>query len=168
MQRFNLGAEFHDIAPPVDYSLIPPWLIAAGVLAGVIVIALVIRAALRARQRTRPQIPPREKAINELERLRTHVDHLSAYEFSIRASDIVRQFVHEQFSLPVTRQTSIEFLNSIGLARQFNPDEKALLAAFLDRCDLIKFARLDATTADSRQLLEDAQRFVKGGNVVAA
>ena len=26
-----LAEEFHDIAPPVDYSLIPPWLIFLGV-----------------------------------------------------------------------------------------------------------------------------------------
>ena len=168
MQRFILGAEFHDIAPPVDYSLVSPWLIGAGIFAAAIVVTFLIRAAIRARKRIRPEIVPRDKAISDLERLRTHVDHLSAYEFSIRASNIVRQFVHEQFSLPVTRQTSIEFLNSIGLAQQFNPDEKTLLAAFLDRCDLIKFARLNATTEDSRQLLEDALRFVKGGNVVVS
>jgi len=24
---FVLAEEFHDIAPPVDYSLIPPWLV---------------------------------------------------------------------------------------------------------------------------------------------
>ena len=31
--------EFHDIAPPVDYSLIPPWLIFVGVFVSLTVIA---------------------------------------------------------------------------------------------------------------------------------
>jgi len=41
-----------------------------------------------------------------------------------------------------------------------------LLRDFLDRCDLIKFARYQATADDSRQLLEEAGRFVEGGALV--
>ena len=39
---------------------------------------------------------------------------------------------------------------------------------FLNRCDLIKFARYDATSADSRLLLEEATRFVKGQENIPA
>jgi hypothetical protein len=45
----------------------------------------------------------------------------------------------------------------------FSEDEKSLLEDFLNRCDLIKFARYEATTSDSELLLEEAIRFVKGG-----
>jgi hypothetical protein len=38
----------------------------------------------------------------------------------------------------------------------------------LNRCDLIKFARYDATTADSERLLEEATRFVQGGQLEPA
>jgi len=41
-------------------------------------------------------------------------------------------------------------------------DKVLLLEDFLNRCDLIKFARYEATSADSRLLLEEATRFVKG------
>jgi hypothetical protein len=70
--------------------------------------------------------------------------------------------------LPVTRQTSVEFLNAIAAGSLFSPDEKALLEEFLNRCDLIKFARFEATTNDSRLLLEEATRFVKGGHLEPA
>jgi len=36
-----LAEEFHDIAPPVDYSLIPPWLIFLGVFVSLSIIGLV-------------------------------------------------------------------------------------------------------------------------------
>ena len=74
----------------------------------------------------------------------------------------------EQFDLPMTRQTSVEFLNAIGSVASFDAAEKTLLADFLNRCDLIKFARYEATSSDSRLLLDEARRFVKGGVFVTA
>jgi hypothetical protein len=70
--------------------------------------------------------------------------------------------VTEQYGLPVTRQTSIEFLNSLTSKSPFASEDKALLEDFLNRCDLIKFARYDATRADSELLLDEAKRFVRG------
>ena len=93
------------------------------------------------------------------------IETLSPYQFSIRVSDILRRYVTEQYNLPVTRQTSIEFLTVIKTASPFSESEKELLKDFLDRCDLIKFARYEATTADSQLLLEEATRFVKGGQL---
>jgi len=166
--RLLLAEEFHDIAPPVDYSLVPRWVILLAVVVAAVIAGLLIQAFLRARKRARPPAPPRDRAINALEQLRVHVDHLSPYEFSIRVSDVLRSYVDEQFSLPVTRQTSIEFLNSISEAQQFRAEEQSLLANFLDHCDRIKFARVAASPADSRELLDDAVQFVKGGSLVAA
>jgi len=95
------------------------------------------------------------------------LDQIDPYRFSIELSDILRSYVTDQFGLPVTRQTSVEFLGGLARNPQFSGDEKALLEDFLNRCDLIKFARYDATPADSRLLLDEAIRFVKGGEVVA-
>lgn len=103
-----------------------------------------------------------------LERSEDEIEMLSPYQFSIRVSDILRSYVTEQYKLPVTRQTSIEFLNLIKAASPFSDEDKELLKDFLDRCDLIKFARYEATTADSRLLLEEATRFVKGGQLATA
>jgi hypothetical protein len=57
----------------------------------------------------------------------------------------------------------VEFLNALAASSPFSSDERSLLSDFLNRCDLIKFARYDATLEDSRLLLEEADRFVKGG-----
>ena len=160
-----LTEEFHDIAPPVDYSLIPPWL--------VFVIAFVVLSLLGLvvwwlAQRRKPDLPPkapREIALGELEQIRGEIEKMTPYQFSIRVSDILRRYVTQQYGLPATRQTSIEFLTATAKAPSFSADDKSLLEDFLNRCDLIKFAKYEATTSDSELLLEEAVRFVKGGQL---
>jgi hypothetical protein len=155
--------EFHDIAPPVDYSLIPPWLIFLGAFVSLTVIGLLVWFIVRALRRQTPIQSPRDRALAILEQMRPEIEKLDPYRFSIRVSDILRRYVTEQFKLPVTRQTSVEFLTALRSSSPFSEDEKSLLEDFLNRCDLIKFARYEATSSDSQLLLDEAFRFVQGG-----
>ena len=167
MKVYLLGAEqFHDIAPPVDYSLIPPWLV---FVITFVVLSLIGLASWRFVRRRKPEQPPklpREIALRELEQIHSEIEKMSPYQFSIRVSDILRRYVSQQYGLPATRQTSIEFLTAAAKAPSFSTDDKSLLEDFLNRCDLIKFAKYEATTSDSELLLEEAIRFVKGGQLV--
>ena len=158
-----LAEEFHDIAPPIDYSLISPWLIFLGMFVLLTAIGLIVWFVAKSFRRPTPPQLPREHALALLEQIRVQITAMNPYRFSIRVSDILRGYVTEQFGLPVTRQTSVEFLNGLRGSSPFSEDEKSLLEDFLNRCDLIKFARYEATTSDSELLLEEAIRFVKGG-----
>jgi hypothetical protein len=160
-----LAQQFHDIAPPVDYSLTPTWVVFVGTFLTLTVIGAIVWLIARSRKQPVPIKSPRARALELLDRIEDEIETLSPYQFSIRVSDILRSYVTEQYKLPVTRQTSIEFLNIIKTASPFSEEEKELLKDFLDRCDLIKFARYEATTADSRLLLEEATRFLKGGQL---
>ncbi len=155
--------EFHDIAPPIDYSLLSPWLIFLGVFVLLTVIGLIVWFVAKSFRRPAPPQSSRDRALALLEQIRTQITAINPYRFSIRVSDILRSYVTEQFGLPVTRQTSVEFLNGLRGSSPFSEDEMSLLEDFLNRCDLIKFARYEATTSDSELLLEEAIRFVKGG-----
>lgn len=163
-----LAEEFHDIAPPVDYSLLPPWLVFCGVFAALLLCGLVWWWIRRRWQRPKPQPSARERTLELLDRASREIETLTPYQFSIRVSDILRRYVTDQYQLPVTRQTSVEFLAALTKASPFSEDEKSLLEDFLNRCDLIKFARYDATTEDSRLLLQEATRFVEGGKLELA
>jgi hypothetical protein len=163
-----LAEEFHDIAPPVDYSLIPPWLIFVAAFIVLSLIGFLIWMFARRRKPAQPPKLPREIALEELERISFEIERINPYRFSILVSDILRRYVTEQYALPVTRQTSVEFLNALAKSSPFSDDDKSLLEDFLNRCDLIKFARYEATSADSRLLLEEAMRFVKGGQLAIA
>jgi hypothetical protein len=157
--------ELHDIAPPVDYSLIPTWAVFVATFLALAIAGLIVWLIARSRQQAVPAKSPRDRALEELERIADEIETSNPHQFSIRVSDILRRYVTEQYNLPVTRQTSVEFLESLTKASPFSEDEKVLLEDFLNRCDLIKFARYEATTADSRLLLEEATRFVKGGHL---
>ncbi len=163
-----LAQEFHDISPPVEYSLLPPWVIFVAVFVGLALLGLIVWWVQRWRRRPRPERSPRSRALELLQRARSEIERLTPYEFSIRVSDILRRYVMEQYQLPVTRQTSVEFLEALARTSPFSEDDKTLLGDFLNRCDLIKFARYDATTADSELLLEEATRFVQGGQLEPA
>jgi hypothetical protein len=116
--------------------------------------------------RNRPAPPPptpRAVALRELERLRGEVDRLEPYSFSIAVSDVLRRFIGAQYSLHAQQQTSPEFLSAIGSSSRFSAEDQQLLAHFLERCDLLKFARIDATSDESRELLGRAVAFVQGG-----
>jgi hypothetical protein len=169
MMPILFAQEFHDIAPPVDYSLIPTWLVFVAAFVGLSLIGgIVWWLIVRHRRRAIPPQLPRERALAALNAVQTEIGRVSPYQFSIRVSDILRSYVTDQFGLPVTRQTSVEFLEHLHRGPQFSEDEKQLLQDFLNRCDLIKFARYEATAADSELLLEEAMRFVEGGQVTHA
>jgi Domain of unknown function (DUF4381) len=161
-------ADIHEIAPPVDYSLVPPWVIWGAVILGLVVAGTVAWWIRKVTQRPPRVRSAQERALEKLQRIGDEMETLSPYEFSIAVSDILRGYVTEQYQLPVTKQTSFEFLSMLAQRSPFSPDETSLLEDFLGRCDLIKFARYDATTHDSRLLLEEATQFVKGAKLEPA
>ncbi len=163
-----LAQALPDIAPPVNYSLVPPWMIFVGSLVVLTIIGLAIWYGRRFFRKKQVTLSPRERALAALSEIESEVERIAPYQFSISVSNILRRYVVEQFDLPMTRQTSVEFLNAIASAPNFGDEEKALLADFLNRCDLIKFARYEATPEDSRLLLDEARQFVKGGALVPA
>jgi hypothetical protein len=160
--------DIHEIAPPVDYSLVPPWVVFCVVSLALVALGLAGWWIRKRSRRPKPEQSPRERALQNLERVGREMDSLTPYQFSIRVSDILRRYVTEQYQLPVTRQTSVEFLATLAKTSPFSEEEKSLLEDFLNRCDLIKFARYDATIEDSRLLLEEAMRFVKGEKLALA
>ena len=159
--------EIRDIAPPVDIFPYPTWMVAvAAILALAVLAGIVALIVKKMHDRPKPPPPtPREVALRELEALRPQVERRTPYDFSIAVSDVLRSFIGANYRLHAREQTSTEFLSAISRSVKFSENEKSLLAGFLERCDLIKFARIDATTADSGELLGSAVDFVKGERI---
>lgn len=156
--------EIRDIAPPIDVFPYPLWMVIAAAIATLVVIGAGVWWFARWRKRRPAAAPPtpRAAALRDLDALRDQVELLDPYAFSIAVSDVLRRFVTAQFGLPATQQTSPEFLASISGATRFTDAGRELLGGFLERCDLIKFAHVTATAADSSMLLESAVAFVQG------
>jgi hypothetical protein len=165
---FAAAQNFHEIAPPVDYSFVPTWAIFLASFVGLCLIGLIVWLLKHRKKPALPPKTPREIALDELDLIANKIETANPYQFSIRVSDILRRYVSHQYGLPLTKQTSIEFLTGLAKSKSFSASEKSLLEDFLNRCDLIKFARYDATSADSRLLLEEATQFVKGEQLALA
>jgi len=157
--------ELAPIAPPIYVFPYPPWMVAVTV--GVLLLLLAgIVGGIIYWWKNRPVLPPptpRERALAALEALRGGMNAMEPYPFSIVVSDVLRLFVSEEFHVRATQQTSPEFLVAAAQSPRFSEADKTLLAAFLEKADLIKFARIHASTADSECLWEEARRFVEGG-----
>ena len=157
--------EIRDIAPPIYVLPWPLWVVytvSAGLLALAAVLAWLAVRWLRNRPAPAPPTP-RESAMAELEKARAQIRGTEPYVFNILVSDVLRRYISAQFQLKATQQTSPEFLASISDFPGFGATEKQLLADFLEKCDLIKFARIGATMDDNAGLLQQAILFVKGG-----
>jgi cyanate permease len=168
MSIFLAQQNFHEIAPPVNYSFVPTWAIFLASFVTLCLVGFIIWWWKRRKKPVPPPKTPREVALEELDRIANEIATANPYQFSIRVSDILRRYVTHQYGLPLTRQTSIEFLSALAQSKSFSANEKSLLEDFLNRCDLIKFARYEATSADSQLLLEEATRFVKGEQLALA
>lgn len=143
----------------------PAWVWWAIGVGAVVVVGLLVWLGVWLARR-KPQAPPptpRQIALQALETLRAKAGALEPYAFSIEVSDVLRTYVSGHFGLHATQQTSPEFLADISKAPQFTDDDRSLLAAFLERCDLLKFARVAAHAEENNELLREAAAFVKGG-----
>ena len=157
--------EIRDIAPPLDVWPYPLWMTLTAAALALLILGLLVWWFVRWRK-NRPGPPPRtprEIALGELEKLRAQVPALEPYAFSFAVSDALRAYIGAQFRLHAREQTSVEFLSEISLTGRFSDADRSLLAKFLVHCDMIKFARIHATAADSAQLLDSAIVFVRGG-----
>jgi hypothetical protein len=152
--------DIRDIRGPKAY--LPPWLIPA-IAGAVLLIALATYAAWRWVRRRRPArtLQPFEIALQRLEELRPLMHPASVREFSIAISDVVRRYIEEAFSVIATQRTTEEFLHDLlASAHPSLAPHRQLLAEFLNRCDLAKFAGMSFSQQDLESLHQSARSFV--------
>jgi hypothetical protein len=156
--------DFPSVFEPVEILPWPAWLVALGVAGAVLLLAGLVAFAIWIwRRRSGPPPPtPREIALRELGALREAVHLIEPYEFSDRVSDVLRTFAEGQFGLRAKKQTSPEFLAAISNAPEFSDNDRELLAQFLERCDMLKFAHIAAHDEENRELHSRAAAFVQG------
>ncbi len=157
--------EIRDITPPIPVFPYPLWMVALAVMLGLILLALIVILIIRMIRRRRAEAPPspREIALSQLEALKPEIAVMDPRQFSDEVSAVLRTYLTRQYGLRAPQQTSQEFLESISADKFFDQDRQDLLSKFLRKCDLIKFARLDAGDSESEALLNQAFEFVNSG-----
>lgn len=152
----------NDIVGPVWFWPYPLWMtLVAGFVALLILAGLVW---LLKKLLTRKAVPltNRQKALAALEALRSGIAGADPYAFGVTVSDAIRSYIRAEHRLGATTQTSLEFLNSIRNNPLFTDNEKSGLTVFLEKTDLLKFARAEAGEREMLDLLDIAARLVRG------
>jgi hypothetical protein len=82
-------------------------------------------------------------------------------EFYVRVSTILRRYIELRFGLRAPEQTTEEFLISALATGGLIADHRDPLEAFLQHCDLVKFARHCPTPSAMEETFERAKTFVE-------
>jgi hypothetical protein len=151
-------APIEDIVGPVWFWPYPLWMtIGVAVLALILFLGVIVWWLRRKPSRLK-SLMPREAALRDLDELAARLAGMEPYAFGIAVSEALRRYLTRQHGLPATTQTSQEFL--AGLASRFDPSIKERLSAFLERTDLLKFARAEAAEAEMREVLDTARTII--------
>jgi hypothetical protein len=152
--------ELRDVKPPVPIVNLWPYGIGAALLA--LLAAALLYGLLRRRRLPRPPalvvVPPHRRA---LDRLRAALDLLQDPKaFTICVADTLRCYLEERFDLKAPERTSEEFLEEIRTSPVLTPRQVEILADFLTRCVLVKFAQGQPSEPELRGLWDSAMNLV--------
>lgn len=155
--------ELKEIAEPVDMPA--PWW--PWIVGGIALVALV--AALfwwrRRKQFERDTVPPpspHEFAFAELDKLLALglLEKGEAKLFYLRLSNVLRHYIEDRFGLRAPEQTTEEFLAELQRSQPFAPKHNESLQAFLEHCDLVKFAELQPTREEAETTVALCRKFI--------
>ncbi|MGD8451219.1 MAG: CPBP family intramembrane metalloprotease [Phycisphaerae bacterium] len=82
-------------------------------------------------------------------------------EFYFRLSETVRQYVERKFDLAAPDMTTEEFLQTLARDGSALPYDADRLRAFLESCDIVKYAALRPQPEDGAEALRSARAFVQ-------
>ena len=112
-----------------------------------------------------PPPPPRPHHLVALEALAaleasSLLERGQVKEYHVRVSEIVRSYVEGQLAVPALEMTTAEVADGLARAALGAPVCEAF-RGFLDRCDLVKFAKWRPSPDDARAMVEEARGLVR-------
>ena len=152
----------HDIKAPVEIPSGWTWL--AWLLASLALAAAAFWAwrYWQRRQAAAPATPPIPAHVRARQRLRQALALIDQpREFCIAVSDTLRWYLEERFAFRAPERTTEEFLYELQDTNLLTPDQKLSLGDFLQRCDLVKFAKYEPREPELRDLHNSALRLVE-------
>lgn len=151
------------IRPPVEIPLGWLWVIWLLLALAAIALAWWLWKYYQRKRATPPPPPPPVPAhVRALQRLEVALGMLDQPDaFVVAVSSALREYIEERFEVRAPERTTEEFLAELGRNPVFDENQKQGMAAFLEQCDLVKFARFDPGVAHLRQLQQSAVDFVQ-------
>jgi hypothetical protein len=157
-----VASDIRDIKPPVAISTGWEWI-------GWTLIALAVLAALffawnwwQKRRSQVPVVPPVPAHVRARQKLTEALAFIAQPKsFCILVSDTIRIYLEERFNFHAPERTTEEFLHELQATDLLAAEQKEKLGEFLERCDLVKFARYEPGEKELRGLHSSALRLVE-------
>jgi hypothetical protein len=156
-----------DLIRPARPAGSSPWPLLAGTL-------VLLLLAVWWIQRGRPPVavprgrPPHVIALEELALARSLMASPDPLPFVVAVSGTVRRYIEGRFGVRAPAMTTMEFLRAAGLSASWLGAHRGALGAFLETCDLTKFAEHRPARGHLPRLLETAEDFVRRTAAVEA
>ncbi len=156
-----------DIKPIQAISALPLWIAAGLVLFLILFILWRLFRNSEPKPKEIPIVPKalgcNERALQALENL----DRLGLLEkgqtrkYFFRLSEIVREFLHEGFSLDAIDATTEELALLLKASPLFEPEKTQQVIQLLQNMDLVKFARFVPTSQELQRLRNETKEFLR-------
>ena len=162
-QAVTAGAnDIRDIKPPVEIPNGWEWL---WWTLGTLAVVALLFAAWRYWQKRRSQIPvepPVPAHVRAKQKLQEALALITRPEpFCVLVSDTIRVYLEERFNFRAPERTTEEFLHELRGTDLLSAEQKEKLGEFLERCDLVKFAKYEPGEPELRDLHSSAVRLVE-------
>jgi hypothetical protein len=170
------AGDIREVKPPLDIPL-DVWRLLARIGIGLLALAAAIAGWILYRRwksgkgilpvRQEPPRPPHEIALEALDRLAASdlLDRGEIKAYYIELSEIVRRYVGGRYFVVAMEMTTTEVLDGLGGAG-VTGEPYALFESLFTRCDLVKFAKLIPSAAETDGALKTAIEIVQRTKVV--
>lgn len=155
-----------DIAEPLEAPIPLAWKLGALLAVLAVIASLFWLHRRRKNKQVSPApavvIPPGEAALRRLDDLAAGglLEEGDYRRYHFELSDILRQYIERRFSIRAQEQTTDEFLARLPSHRVFNSQQQVLLQDFLQRSDLVKFAKYAPPAEQSRDAAQACRLFI--------
>ena len=112
----------------------------------------------------RRTLSPQERALRELSAARALIHSEQPHALSLRVSETVRGYVEQVFDIHAPRRTTQELLDDLLRASSPVAPYRGELGAFLELCDLAKYARWSLSQPQMAEIIDRAEHFVRASS----
>ncbi len=162
-QTSSLAAnDIRDIKPPMEIPNGWEWLWwTLGALIAVVILILLWRYMHRRMTHisVAPPIPAHIRAKQKLDEALALISQPKP--FVVAVSDAARAYLEERFQFRAPERTTEEFLHELGVTDLLVGEQKESLGGFLERCDLVKFAKYEPAESELLGLHHSAVKLVE-------
>ncbi len=149
------------IALKRDYTL---WFVFGGIGALLLILVgvIILVNVLRKRAAYRVICKPFFTALKQLDNLEKsgRIEQGQNNIVYTEVSDILRFYIEERFAIQASKSTTEEFLAQISDNNLMISSYSHLLRDFLQKCDVVKFAKYAASESESHGVIASCRRFV--------